>query len=62
LLKHLETCRPKDIPQHSEKSLIAVDAHNVQAFVKILKKRSDTLSPPQLKRVVKVIQEAERYA
>jgi hypothetical protein len=60
LLKHLETCRPKDIPQHSEKSLIAIDVHNRKSFIKVLQKRSATLSPSQLKRVAKVIQEAQR--
>jgi len=30
LLKHLQTCRPKDVPQHAEKSLSAVDASNTE--------------------------------
>ncbi len=60
LLKHLETCRPRDIPQHSEKSLPAVDARNKESFIKVLRKRSGLLSTPQLKRVTKVILEAGR--
>jgi hypothetical protein len=62
LLKHLETCRPKDIPQHSEKSLIAVDAYNRKSFIKVLEKRSGLLSPSQLKRVTRVIREVNQHA
>lgn len=58
LLRHLDTCRPKDIPQHSEKSLVAVDRTTRAQFVAILNKRFDSLTPPQQKRVAKVIQQA----
>ncbi len=39
LIDHLQTCRPKDVPQHSEKSLPAVDAGNKEAFIAVLEKR-----------------------
>ncbi len=58
LLKHLETCRSKDIPQHSEKTLPAVDARTSKLFIKTLRKRSASLSAPQLKRVNKMIEAA----
>jgi hypothetical protein len=59
LMKHLDLCRPKDIPQHSEKSLVAVDAKNRNAFVKVLKKRMGLLSAAQSRRVRKVIEAVE---
>jgi uncharacterized protein (UPF0147 family) len=59
LLKHIEKCRPKDVPQHSEKALIAVDLRNKADFVRVLKKRMDGLTILQTKRVAKVIKEAE---
>ena len=59
LLNHLENCRPKDIPQHSEKSLPAVDGSNKEDFIAVLEKRMEDLTDTQVKRVKKVIQEAE---
>ena len=60
LLEHLRTCRPKDVPQHSEKSLPAVDASNKDDFIAVLEKRMEDLSTSQTARVKKVIKEAEK--
>lgn len=59
LLSHLETCRSQSLPQHSEKSLKAVNAKNKSIFVKTLIKRLDSLTFTQLRRVEKVIALAE---
>ena len=59
LLDHLKTCRPKDVPQHSEKTLVAVNASNRATFVNVLKKRQADLSGGGLARVKKVIRQAE---
>jgi len=59
LKNHLTTCRPKDVPQHSEKSLAAVNASNKKEFVAVLMKRLDDLSGSGLARVKKVIRQAE---
>ncbi len=59
LLNHLQTCRPKDVPQHAEKTLVAVDAINKDEFIKVLRKRMGDMSSAQAKRVKKAIQEAE---
>jgi hypothetical protein len=58
LLQHLRSCRPKDVPQHSEKSLAAVDGDNKEAFIAVLEKRLEDLTGAQQKRVRKVIKEA----
>ena len=58
LLKHLSGCRPKDVPQHSEKTLPAVSAANKADFVKVLEKRTEDLSGSGLTRVRKVIKRA----
>ena len=34
LLHHLETCRPKDVPQHAEKAAVAVNTRNKQQFMR----------------------------
>ncbi len=60
LIEHLETCRPKDVPQHSEKILVAVNAENKKTFMDTLNRRLDSLGPSQLVRVKKVIHAAER--
>lgn len=59
LLTHLQTCRPKDVPQHAEKIVIAVDAHNKDAFIAILQKRLEDATTPQAARLKKVIRQAE---
>ncbi|MEW6402878.1 MAG: hypothetical protein AB1649_13845 [Chloroflexota bacterium] len=58
LLNHLKTCRPKDLAQHSEKTLPAVNASNKTEFIKILEKRMEDLSGSGLARVKKVIKQA----
>lgn len=58
LLKHLETCRLKQVPQHSEKTLVAVNAKNKQAFIDVLEKRLESMTAPQAARVKRVIKEA----
>jgi hypothetical protein len=55
LLHHLEICRAKEVPQHSESTRIAVTPENQAAFVNVLEKRIPELSESQLARVKKVI-------
>ena len=58
LLKHLQTCRPKDVAQHSEKTLPAVNAANKGKFIAALEKRMEDLSGSALARAKKVIKQA----
>jgi len=58
LLKHLSGCRPKEVPQHSEKTLPAVNTSNKADFIKVLEKRMEDLSGSGLARVKKVIKQA----
>ena len=60
LLHHLETCRPKDVPQHAEKAALAVNARNIKQFVTVLEKRLVDLSGSPAARVKKVIKEVEK--
>ena len=59
LLRHLQTCRPKDVPQHAEAILQAVDSANRAAFIGTLEQRMDDLSGSQAARVKKVIKNAK---
>jgi hypothetical protein len=58
LLKHLSSCRPKEVPQHAEKTLPAVTTPNKAEFIKVLEKRMEDLSGSGLARVKKVIKQA----
>jgi len=58
LLDHLRTCRPKDVPQHSESTLVAVNGQNKDEFIAVLEQRMGDLSGSQAARVRKVIREA----
>jgi hypothetical protein len=57
LLKHLSGCRPKEVPQHAEKTMPAVNASNKNDFIKVLEKRTEDLSGGGLARVKKVIKQ-----
>ncbi|WP_233711235.1 hypothetical protein [Lederbergia citrisecunda] len=54
LLSHLETCRPKEIPQHSESTILAVTDDNKAELLTVLRKRENELTAPQLKRIKKI--------
>jgi hypothetical protein len=54
LLNHLETCRPKEIPQHAESASLSVTDDNKQEFLSVIKKREKYLTAPQLRRVKKI--------
>ncbi len=55
LLKHLETCRPKEVPQHSERSIVIANPENKMGFQRVLEKRLDKLTDSQQARVKKVL-------
>lgn len=59
LLEHLRTCRPKDVPQHAERIVSAVRAENKDDFVQVIEKRMVDMSTTQLKRLRRVIKQAE---
>jgi hypothetical protein len=58
LLKHLAGCRPKEVPQHAERTLVAVNSSNKADFMKVLEKRMEDLSGSELARVKKVTKQA----
>jgi hypothetical protein len=60
LLEHLRTCRPKDVPQHAEKTLAAVNAENKADFIAALEKRMEDMLGGQVTRIRKVIKQAEK--
>ena len=59
LLEHLRTCRPKDVPQHAERVVVAVESEQKADFLQVIEKRMKDLSAPQQKRLKSVIQQTE---
>ena len=55
ILHHLETCRPKEIPQHAQRAFISVNETNAAAFKAVLQKRMDLLTDLQQKRLKRLI-------
>jgi len=64
IIKHLETCRPKEVGQHSERAFVCVTKNNSELFKNILLKRYDSLTEPQKKRIDKLLKKIEegRYS
>lgn len=60
LMEHLENCRPKEIAQHAESTLPAVNAKNKQQFVDVLTTRQAALSAAQSARVKKILKALEK--
>jgi len=58
LLNHLSSCRPKEVPQHAERILPAVNSSNKDDFIRILEKRTEDLSGSGLARVKKAMKQA----
>ena len=60
LLKHLSSCRPKEVAQHSQKILQAVNQSNKADFIEAIEKRMVDLSGSGLSRVKKVLIQANQ--
>ena len=55
LLHHLETCRPREVAQHAECSMVIANSENKIEFQRVLEKRLDDLTPSQQARVKRVL-------
>jgi len=55
LFHHLQTCRPKDVPQHAEAIVQAVDGAHTDAFIAVLERRLAVMSDSQVARLRKMM-------
>ena len=55
LIEHLERCRPKEVAQHAESILCAVNAENQKKYIGVLTERQSALSPAQSARIKKIL-------
>jgi len=60
LMNHLAGCRPKEVPQHAERTLSAVNSSNKTGFIQVLETRMEDLTGSGLSRVKKVIRQAQQ--
>jgi hypothetical protein len=60
LLQHLLSCHHKEVPEHAERILPAVNENNNTDFIKTLEKRLDELSGSDFTRLKKIIRIAEK--
>lgn len=62
LLEHLRTCRPKDVPQHAEKIVVAVDPSHRDEFIATLEQRLPDMTTSQAARIKRVIKQVGALA
>ena len=60
LLQHLLSCYHKEVPEHAERILPAVNENNNTEFIKTLEKRLAELSGSDFTRLKKIIRIAEK--
>jgi hypothetical protein len=60
LLRHLETCRAKDLPQHAESIATAVNTGNKRAFIAAFEQRCTGMPASRVTRLRKVIKAVEQ--
>jgi hypothetical protein len=60
LIRHLETCRPKEVAQHSERASVCIDKDNVKIFTETLLKRYGSLAERQKKRIDKLLKKLDK--
>jgi hypothetical protein len=60
LLRYLETCRLKDVPQYAEKIQLAVGPAQRAGFKRVLEKRLAGMSSAQAARVKKILRDVEK--
>jgi hypothetical protein len=59
LMKHLRTCKPREVGQHAERTFICVNQDNSAVFSEVLRYRRDHLTEAQKKRVDKLIRKID---
>jgi hypothetical protein len=57
LIAHLKTCKPREIPQHVEKTMAAVNFRNKDEFLTVLNERQSDLTASQMARIKRIYKE-----
>lgn len=60
LMQHILTCHHKEVPEHAERILPAVNENNSIEFIKTLGKRMEALSGSDFTRLKKIVRIAEK--
>lgn len=60
LLNHLQKCKPREVPQHSERAAICFNQENAREFIAVLEKRNPDLTVTQQTRINKLLKKLHR--
>lgn len=60
LLKHLRTCRTKEVPQHAESILLAVNEQNSVQFLEVITDRVSCMTKPQARRIHRLVHQVQK--
>jgi len=55
IIKHLQKCKPKDVPQHAERASVCFNSKNAGDFIEVLEKRKPHLASTGQARVNKLL-------
>jgi len=55
IIKHLQNCRPKDVPQHAERASVCFNTKNTNAFIEVFEKRLPDLASSGQTRINKLL-------
>jgi len=59
LLDHLRKCRTKEVPQHAESTFPAITEEYRQAYRLVLEDRLEAMTPPQSKRIHRLLKQLD---
>lgn len=60
LLKHLRTCRTKEVPQHAESILLAVNEQNSVQFLEVITDRVSCMTKPQARGIHRLVHQVQK--
>lgn len=55
IINHLKKCKPREVPQHSERAAICFNNENAEEFINVLEKRKTDLTTTQQTRVNRLL-------
>ena len=55
LIKHLQKCKPKEVPQHAQRASVCFNQKNASGFIAVLESRVTYLAPSQQARINKLL-------
>ena len=61
IIKHLQICKPREVPQHAERAAVCFNSENASVFIKVLEKRIPDLTSSQQVRINKLTKKLHSF-